>query len=151
MMDQALLAAGVPDAVPGVVPVMRGVSFTSKKARQAGWLCFPDRAMRASAPEAADRTHYRRAGNDPALASMEAAGVPRTPSNHRAVSMAESRSMPVATPERCSKYSRSSVAMLPVARGANGQPPSPPTLLSSTSAPASKAAQALAMPVLRVL
>ena len=31
-------------------------------------------------------------------------------------------SMPVATPPRCSQYSRSSVARLPVAAGANGQP-----------------------------
>ena len=41
--------------------------------------------------------------------------------------------------------------MLPVAAGANGQPPMPPMLASSASTPASTAAQALAMPVLRVL
>src|SRR5215211_4021375 len=50
----------------------------------------------------------------------------------------------------CSRYTRSSVAMLPVARGAKGQPPVPPTEESSTVAPASMAAAALAMPVLRV-
>src|SRR3954451_4039540 len=41
--------------------------------------------------------------------------------------------------------------MLPVARGANGQPPVPPTDASSTAQPASIAATALAKPVLRVV
>src|SRR3954453_2467904 len=41
--------------------------------------------------------------------------------------------------------------MLPVARGANGQPPVPPSEASSTVAPAAIAATALAKPVLRVL
>ena len=42
------------------------------------------------------------------------------------------------------------MATLPVARGANGQPPRPPTDASSTVAPASTAAQAQATPVWRV-
>ena len=41
--------------------------------------------------------------------------------------------------------------MFPVARGANGQPPIPPTDASKTVAPASSAAIAFAKPVLRVL
>ena len=41
--------------------------------------------------------------------------------------------------------------MLPVALGANGQPPIPPALESSTSTPSSTAANAFAKPVLRVL
>ena len=41
--------------------------------------------------------------------------------------------------------------MLPVARGANGQPPMPPIEASKTVAPASSAAYAFAKPVLRVL
>ena len=40
--------------------------------------------------------------------------------------------------------------MLPVAAGANGQPPRPPQLASSTVTPASTLAKALARPVLRV-
>src|SRR5215218_4758208 len=40
--------------------------------------------------------------------------------------------------------------MLPVARGAKGQPPVPATEASSTVAPLSTAAAALAIPVLRV-
>ena len=43
-------------------------------------------------------------------------------------------------PMRSSMYTRSSVAMLPVALGANGQPPMPPMLASSTVTPASTAA-----------
>src|SRR5215211_4134371 len=50
----------------------------------------------------------------------------------------------------CRRYTRSSVAILPVALGAKGQPPVPPTEASSTVAPDSTAAAALAMPVLRV-
>ena len=41
--------------------------------------------------------------------------------------------------------------MLPVAFGANGQPPIPPALASSTVTPSSTAAYAFAIPVLRVL
>src|ERR671929_1779990 len=41
--------------------------------------------------------------------------------------------------------------MLPVARGANGQPPVPPIEASSTVQPAAIAATAFAKPVLRVL
>src|ERR1700682_5949645 len=41
--------------------------------------------------------------------------------------------------------------MLPVAFGANGQPPAPPTEESSDTTPSSSAATALAYPVLRVL
>ena len=41
--------------------------------------------------------------------------------------------------------------MFPVARGANGHPPIPPTEASSTVAPASSATRAVAYPVLRVL
>src|SRR4051812_5041070 len=62
-----------------------------------------------------------------------------------------SRSTPVSTPWCWSRYTRSSVATLPVARGAYGQPPSPPTDASSTRAPPSSAASAFAYPVLRVL
>src|SRR5829696_8512296 len=50
----------------------------------------------------------------------------------------------------CKRYTRSSVAMFPVARGAKGQPPVPPTEASSTVAPDSTAAAAFAIPVLRV-
>src|ERR1700686_2242504 len=41
--------------------------------------------------------------------------------------------------------------MLPVAFGANGHPPAPPTEASSDTAPSSSAATAFAYPVLRVL
>src|SRR5438034_268481 len=43
--------------------------------------------------------------------------------------MSRSRSTPASTPIPRSRYTRSSVAMLPVAFGANGQPPAPPTEL----------------------
>ncbi len=48
-------------------------------------------------------------------------------------------------------YKRSSVGTLPVAAGANGQPPMPPILASRYVTPALTAAYALASPVLRVL
>ena len=43
------------------------------------------------------------------------------------------------------------MAIFPVARGANGQPPTPPKLESSAATPDCTPAQALAIPVLRVL
>ena len=59
--------------------------------------------------------------------------------------------MPVSNPLRDNMYNRSSVATLPVAFGANGQPPIPPTLESNVCTPAITAAYALATAVLRVL
>ena len=77
--------------------------------------------------------------------------MPRRPPSQAAVSIRAGTSSPVANPARCSIQARSSVGTLPVAAGANGQPPNPPMLASSTRTPASHAAQALAIPVLRVL
>src|SRR5688572_26606748 len=90
-------------------------------------------------------------GKLPALISMPGTVRPSWSCSHLPVSMIPSRDTPVWIPERCSMYSRSSVGMLPVAAGANGQPPTPPTLESRTATPAWTAAYALAMPVLRVL
>ena len=64
--------------------------------------------------------------------------------------MSASRSMPVSTPDSSSTCTRSSSARLPLAPGANGQPPRPPTVPSMRAAPASRAASALAMPSPRV-
>ena len=59
--------------------------------------------------------------------------------------------MPVSIPISCSIETRSSVAMLPVAPGGTGQPPSSPKLDSKDSTPASSAASTLARPWPRVL
>ena len=113
----------------------------------------------------AGRARARRgAGDDPARALLgarrEASGAVELALERavraarratRLVSIRRSRSMPVSMPSRPRTYTRSSVAMFPVAFGANGQPPSPPTEASSTVAPASSAASAFAYPVLRVL
>lgn len=58
--------------------------------------------------------------------------------------MSFARSIPISNPLRESMYRRSSVAIFPVAFGANGQPPMPPTLASSVLTPAVTAAWALA-------
>src|SRR5690606_40263662 len=80
---------------------------------------------------------------------MLGTGLPRCASSHRATSISCSRSMPVSYPERLSMYTRSSVATLPVALGAKGQPPIPPTLASNVYTPAETAAYAFATAVLR--
>src|SRR5690606_33388525 len=73
-------------------------------------------------------------------------------SSGRAVSTIErtarspSRSIPVRSPSDSSRNTRSSSTMLPVAPGANGQPPSPAMEASKRLAPASSAASALASP-----
>src|SRR4030095_7484276 len=56
-------------------------------------------------------------------------------------------SMPVLNPLLSHRNTRSSNTTFPVAPGANGQPPRPPSDPSSTRAPASSAAEALAMPM----
>jgi hypothetical protein len=56
------------------------------------------------------------------------------PAGQAAVSITSARRTPVGMPLRSTVYSRSSVAMLPVAAGANGQPP---MLVSSAATPQS--------------
>ncbi len=58
--------------------------------------------------------------------------------------------MPVAMPASSSTSTSSSVATLPAAPAANGEPPRPPSELSSRVTPHSIAAQALSRPVPRV-
>src|SRR6202012_1454789 len=65
--------------------------------------------------------------------------------------MAAGRSMSTSMSLSRSRYTRSSVAILPVAPGANGQPPSPPAEASNRVTPDSTAAYALASPAPRVL
>src|SRR5262249_4960996 len=60
-----------------------------------------------------------------------------------------SRSTPVSIPMPCSMYRRSSVARLPLAPGAYGQPPSPPAELSTMKMPVCRAATTLASAVPR--
>src|SRR5690554_4552507 len=85
-----------------------------------------------------------------ALATREGNCLPKILSNHLLVAIACVRSTPCSMPDRSSRLIKSSVEILPVALGANGQPPSPPILASSVVTPDHTAAQALAMPVLRV-
>ena len=73
------------------------------------------------------------------------------PSASAAAAIIASRSMPVATPMSSTMCTSSSVAMLPVAPGAYGQPPRPPTEASKSATPSSRAASTLASPVPRVL
>ena len=73
------------------------------------------------------------------------------PSASAAAAIIASRSMPVTTPMSSTMCTSSSVAMLPVAPGAYGQPPRPPTEASKSATPSSRAASTLASPVPRVL
>ena len=73
------------------------------------------------------------------------------PSASAAAAIIASRSMPVATPMSSTMCTSSSVAMLPVAPGAYGQPPRPPTEASKSATPSSRAASTLASPVPLVL
>ena len=61
-----------------------------------------------------------------------------------------SMSMPVSKPSDSRRNTQSSVSILPVAPGANGQPPRPASEASKRSTPASTAAETLAMPRPRV-
>src|SRR4051812_42245961 len=68
-----------------------------------------------------------------------------------AVTISRSRSIPVSKPMSCSMWTTSSVATLPEAPGAYGQPPIPPTLASNSLTPNSSAVRMFASPVPRVL
>ena len=76
---------------------------------------------------------------------------PTMPSASAAAAIMASRSIPVLTPMSSTMCTSSSVAMLPVAPGAYGQPPRPPTEASKSDTPSSRAASTLASPVPRVL
>src|SRR6267143_4986916 len=63
-----------------------------------------------------------------------------TPQIHSPISTSRSRSTPVLTPSPCSMYTTSSVATLPEAPTAYGQPPSPATEASNVATPSSSEA-----------
>ncbi len=73
-------------------------------------------------------------GRGPARSTPEAAP-PDDLLGERAARSARARSMPVSMPMSCSMCTTSSVATLPVAPGAYGQPPRPPTLASNSVTP----------------
>src|SRR5215216_2578769 len=87
----------------------------------------------------------------PARAMALSSGWPTTSLTSRATASIESRSTPVLTLIRSSMCTRSSVEMLPVAPGANGHPPRPPTEESNSVTPACSAARTLASAIPRVL
>lgn len=81
---------------------------------------------------------------DSARTTFDGLGRPSFAAIHRLVSTSVGRSMPVWMPRPCSIHTRSSVARLPVAFFAYGQPPSPPAEASTVVIPACKAANVLA-------
>src|SRR5499427_1341182 len=87
----------------------------------------------------------------PARSTWDGSSRPTMRSAAAAASIIAARSTPVPTPMSSTMYTSSSVAMLPLAPGAYGQPPSPPTDASKSSTPSSSAARTFASPVPRVL
>src|SRR6186713_1731072 len=81
------------------------------------------RAIAALRP--APRTHDR------AVTTLDGLGRPNWPAIHALVATSLSRSTPVSMPSPLSIQTRSSVARLPVALSAYGQPPRPPALASN--------------------
>src|SRR5205823_5333644 len=75
---------------------------------------------------------------------------PTTGSSAPAAPIIAARSTPVLTPMSSTMWTSSSVATCPVAPGAYGQPPRPPTLASKSATPSWSAASTLANPVPRV-
>src|SRR5699024_9337958 len=87
-------------------------------------------------------------GPPPAPASArttaDGLGLPSSPAIHTLVATSASRSTPCSMPSPVSIHTRSSVARLPVADFAYGQPPSPPALASTELTPHRSAAIVLA-------
>ena len=75
------------------------------------------------------------------VTTREGLGRPSTPAIQRLVSTSAPRSTPVSMPRPCSIQTRSSVARLPVALSAYGQPPRPPALASKVVMPCCSAAK----------
>ena len=88
-----------------------------------------DAGRRRSAPGA--QLH----STGPATSVWLPSGRPRISCTRRAQASSAGRSTPVSIPISCSIETRSSVAMLPVAPGGTGQPPSSPKLDSKLSHP----------------
>src|SRR5215210_3231318 len=72
-----------------------------------------------------------------AATTREGDGLPNSAASHRLVSARAGKSTPVSMPRPSSIQTRSSVAKLPVADLAYGQPPSPPADESNSVIPAS--------------
>src|SRR6266513_1876337 len=72
--------------------------------------------------------------------ALEDGSLFRTPQIHCPISTSRSRSTPVLMPSPCSMYTTSSVATLPEAPAAYGQPPRPATEASNVATPSSSEA-----------
>src|SRR5580765_6835671 len=79
-----------------------------------------------------------------ARATRDSVGRPSTPQMKSPAAISFAMSTPVSMPRPSSMYSTSSLATLPVAPFAYGQPPSPATELSYVATPHSSAASVLA-------
>src|SRR5215211_1377772 len=78
-----------------------------------------------------------------AATTREGDGLPNSAASHRLVSTRAGKSTPVSMPRPSSIQTRSSVARLPVADSAYGQPPSPPAEESTVDTPQRRAASVL--------
>src|SRR5690625_4463378 len=79
-----------------------------------------------------------------AATTRDGLGRPSCSAIHTLVVTSSSRSTPVSTPRPSSIHTRSSVARLPVADSAYGQPPRPPAEASTVATPACNAASVFA-------
>src|SRR5712692_5962660 len=78
----------------------------------------------------------------PAAATRLGTSCPTAPATIDEAASSRSRSTPVATPRSSRRWTKSSVARLPPAPAANGEPPSPPIDVSNRVTPADTAAKA---------
>ena len=95
--------------------------------QRAGCRGMAMRAVCRTAPDGSRQNHPSQPGPAPAT-TRDGDGRPSCPAIHALVATSASRSTPCAMPSPSSIQTRSSVARLPVADSAYGQPPSPPAL-----------------------
>jgi GT2 family glycosyltransferase len=138
------LSALLPQAGGQPVPEAAGLC-----GRPGGVRRFPEPPGHARRAQAAEDAAFA-LGNPPALSRADGTFFPSFPSIQAAAESSRSRSRPGLVAGALEHVDQVSVAMLPVALGAKGQPPMPPQLASSTVTPAWTPAKALARPVFRV-
>src|SRR5918997_4579112 len=98
--------------------------------------CRPGQALAPAAAGSGGTAQVAEAAASSASRARPPAEAPGRAAASRATGRRASRSTPVATPIRSNIQTTSSVATLPVAPGAKGQPPRPPAEASNTRRPA---------------
>lgn len=137
----------VPHPAAGCTPVIRGGGRFVRSPSPPRGLGEAGRTAAAIGPESRRPPPQAARRTEATPRSLPPGLPPGMPAARSAAASRRFQSMPVSTPMRRNSQATSSVATLPVAPGAKGQPPSPPAAESKIRTPAAQAAETLATPI----